>query len=507
MSIVTLHEGDNRITLRRLIDQGVRVHAVCTDPPYGLVSIKKRFGKANAAPAKFGTDGAFARAGAGFMGSEWDGTGIERDPEFWRLIWEILLPGGYCLAFSGASTGHWQACAMELAGFTMHPMIGWTFGSGFPKDHDAAKAIDKQLGATGSFGDPKSDAHAGWIKRGRMRGGEDALNNEGWQRPWMEDEQAVSNNARQYIPATEEGAQWDGWSYGAQALKPALEPIYVGQKPFSEKNGALNLLKHGAGAVNIDGCRVPTDETSARAGGRRPDTHEGYQRPNASMFQDKSDWSLPSLGRHPANLITDGSDEVRALFPDSNGQQGDVRGTEPSGVTDEIYGKFAGRVPAAKRQDTDTSAARFFNAFPLDAESLYYHAKASKRDRIYECRTCGNHAIGAKPSCTCAPNIRTHPTVKPIGLMEHLVKLVTPPGGTVLDCFAGTGTTGRAAQNLGFNAILLEADPDFCRDIRLRCQIGDEMNAELTVVQDPHTQSLEDLIGGVSMNDLKELIG
>ena len=115
MTDITIHAGDNRTTLRELIDQGVRVHSVVTDPPYGLVSVQKRFSKPGSAAARAeGNDGSFARLSGGFMGKAWDGTGIERDPEFWRLIHDILLPGGYVFAFSGSRTGHWQACAMEM---------------------------------------------------------------------------------------------------------------------------------------------------------------------------------------------------------------------------------------------------------------------------------------------------------------------------------------------------------------------------------------------------------
>lgn len=498
MSIIALHEGDNRITLRRLIDQGVRVHAVCADPPYGLVATTKRFGKKNAAPAKFGTDGAFQRAGAGFMGSKWDGTGIERDPEFWALIFEILLPGGYCVVFSGASTFDLQTYAMRQAGFIIHPMTGWVFGSGMPKDHDAAKAIDKTLGVKGEVV-PKGAAVRRVIPGAQQHSTGD----------WTKGDDRVFQPG-DYIPASPEAEQWQGWGYGLQSQKPALEPICIAQKPFSEKNGPLNIMKHGVGAMNLDACRVPVDPAADAKQLRNMERSKRAADDGWGFDETPGATVVSPLGRHPANLIHDGSDEVRALFPDSNGQQGDLKGTEPSRTGQEgtaCYGEYGARPATPKRQDTDTSAARFFNAFPLDAESLYYHAKASKRDRIYECRTCGNHAIGVKPTCTCAPNIRTHPTVKPIGLMEHLVKLVTPPGGTVLDCFAGTGTTGRAAQNLGFNAILLEADPDFCRDIRLRCQIGDEINTALTVVQTPDTQCLQDLIGGVSTENLQELIG
>lgn len=433
---VTIHAGDNRESLRRLIDKGVRVHSVVTDPPYGLVSIQKRFGKDGAAAARTeGNDDSFARPSGGFMGKAWDATGIERDPEFWRLIWEILLPGGYVFAFSGSRTGHWQACAMETAGFIMHPMHGWVFGSGFPKAHAADKAIDKMLGVEGGFvadGDP--------VKR--MIPGADQHKDGSW----------IKDNGREYqpgsyVPGSPEAAQWEGWAYGTQTQKPALEPIYLGQKPFSENTGAANLLKHGVGAVNIDGCRVP-----AEVGGR-PLREVAAMRDdveyNGISLSGRADGSLQSSkavgstdqGRHPANLILDGSPEVVAMFPNSKGQQGAVRGTEPSrtgGEGTNCYGEYGARPPAPVRGD-DGSAARFFHQFTPDADPLFYHPKAGKSDRA-----------GSK-----------HPTVKPIALMQYLIRHITPPGGTVLDPFAGSGTTAEAALREGIDCILMEAEPEY----------------------------------------------
>lgn len=414
--MITLHEGDNRASLRRLIDQGVRVHSVVCDPPYGLTSIGKRFGKDGAAPAKFGTDGAFARASAGFMGSKWDGTGIERDPEFWRLVWEILLPGGYVVAFSGSRTGHWQACAMEMAGFVMHPMLGWVFGQGFPKAHNAAMAIDKQLGS-----------------------------------------------------ASPEAQQWDGWAYGGQALKPALEPIFVGQKPFSEKNGALNLLKHGVGAINIDGCRVASSEADKAMREAKVSVNPTGKTAANTPFAPGVCTPPNALGRHPANLLHDGSDEVVALFPDSGGSGAARTLKRGQKDRDDGYGMdTATTTEAALRDAGSGSAARFFNCFPPDADPVFYHGKATKADRA-----------GSK-----------HPTVKPIALMRWLCRLVTPPGGTVLDPFAGSGTTGAAALAEGFDCILMEAEAQFIADIRSRFGLpSDDPFADL--LGDPH----EDLIG------------
>ena len=454
MSRVTLHHGDNRESLRRLIDQGVRVHSVVCDPPYGLTSIQKRFGKDGAAPPKFGTDGAFARASAGFMGSKWDGTGIERDPEFWRLVWEILLPGGYVVAFSGSRTGHWQACAMEMAGFIMHPFLGWLTGQGFPKAHNASKAIDRELGTTDA-----RETVAELYTAKRIKPGATVVAEGGYGKQDVDFTATVSRGG------SPEAQQWEGWAYGGQALKPALEPIYVGQKPFSEKNGALNLLKHGAGAINIDGCRVrATGEGRHREGEGRHREGEGRHREGEASqhrrYVDQGSTKFAATpgprggapeGRHPANLLHDGSAEVVALFPESKGQLARVGPEHGDKKSVNTYGDYAGRREQEPRNDSG-SAARFFNSFPLDADPIRYQAKATKADRA-----------GSK-----------HPTVKPIALMQWLCRLVTPPGGTVLDPFAGSGTTGQAALNEGFDCILMEAEDQFAADIRRRFGLADD---------------------------------
>jgi len=397
MSIEMIHD-DCREAMRRLLDErgAESIDACVCDPPYMLESVVKRFGKPGSAAAKFGSDGRFARASSGFMNRTWDGADengyrITEDSSVWRMVYDLLKPGAYLLAFSSPRTGHRMACAIEDAGFIMHPFIAWAYGSGWPKAHAVGKSA--------------------------------------------------------------EAVEWEGWFYSLQSLKPAIEPIYMAQKPFSEKTGFANVLKHGVGAVNIDACRVDGDMSpsvsrrkSAIKSGNHPgspgeygDGHAIVDRRSFETFV--ADRPGEILGRWPANLVHDGSDEVLACFPESKGQVGDVRGDEPSKPAKNVYGEF-NRVPSTKRGDTG-SAARFFNSFP---RSLLYHAKAGKIDRA-----------GSK-----------HPTVKPIALLRHLVRLVTKTGATVLDPFAGSGTTGEAALLEGCNAILIEREADYFADIQRR---------------------------------------
>ena len=343
---VSLHGGDCLEVLKTLPDSSI--DACVTDPPYHLTSIVKRFGGANAAACKEGTDGSFARLSRGFMGKQWDGGDIAFRPELWAEVLRVLKPGGHMVAFSGTRTYHRMACAIEDAGFEIRDMIQWVYGSGFPKSHNVGKGIDKE--ATGA------------------------------------------------------AKQWDGWG---TALKPANEPLCFARKPLSEKTVAANVLKWGTGAINIGGCRV---EMGAEY------NSESIQRQQNSAGAIKGAFGAASLigkeiptynkkGRWPANLIHDGSDEVLAGFPD----------TDKSG-----------------------SAARFF-----------YCAKASKAER----------GEGNK-----------HPTVKPLKLMQYLCRLITPPGGVVLDPFAGSGTTGLAAASEGFSAVLIEREAEYQEMIAKRME-------------------------------------
>ncbi len=383
--------------MRDMIARGEKVHSIVCDPPYHLISVEKRFGKEGSAPAKHGKDGLFARQSKGFMGKTWDGGDIAFRAETWRLCWELLPPGGYIVAFGSSRTyGHLQV-AMEEAGFITHPMLGWIFGQGFPKAHKV------------------------------------------------------------------EGL--DGFAYGGQALKPALEPIYMGQKPM-EGTGTANWRKHGVGALNIDGCRISGDGPSpSEARRQRVRSGQGKAPVRPGEYGDTivnrispEVWAAEkpgeSLGRWPANVVHDGSDEVISAFPDSKGQSGPVSGAEESQPTENgIYGDYS-RVASMPPRNDSGSAARFF-----------YAAKASQKDR--------NEGLAERS---------THPTVKPTNLNQWLCRLITPPGGTVLDPFMGSGSTGKAAALECFNFVGIDQEAEYVAIARARIAFaGGEIQADRTI--------------------------
>jgi site-specific DNA-methyltransferase (adenine-specific) len=321
---ITLHRGDALEIVAGL--EAATFDAIVTDPPYHLTSIVKRFGGSGAAPAQEGSDGAFARATRGFMGKTWDGGDLAFRASTWAAFGRVLKPGGYLVAFNHSRTWHRMTAAIEDAGFVVRdsiadlystgptwaafldsldpdqarafaravaggggPMLAWLYGTGMPKSHGVARMIDKALGVEGTFGAPKSAAHAGWIERGAMRGGQGA---EGWQRPWMDDPEAVDRAAREYMPGSPEAEEWKGWG---TALKPAIEPIVLARKPPAEGSIGRQHLATGTGGLNIDAAKI----VGRDAGGK------------------------PEAPRWPANVTHDGSAEVLSRFPvDGEGSVG-----------------------------------------------------------------------------------------------------------------------------------------------------------------------------------------
>lgn len=399
--ILQLHNGDCFEVLKGLADNSI--DAVVTDPPYGLNS--KEPDMAEVLKHWLAGDDAPVK-GSGFMGKAWDR--FVPGPAVWREVFRVLKPGGHLLSFFGSRTYDMGTLAIRLAGFEIRDQIMWVYGSGFPKSLNVEKAT-----------------------------GEDA---------------------------------WSGWG---TALKPAHEPICVARKPLAG-TVAANVLAHGTGGLNIDGCRAPTGD---KLGGGHSSAGQqmggGWERPwmadpeavAANIERSKQSVARSEeLGRWPANLVHDGSDEVLAAFPDAKGQQGDLQATGKPRLSSGRFGDMAPPLPHKARSDTSKSAARFF-----------YCAKASKADRNYglsgedisSAELVGREDGSAGVQSPRAGAGRTtgsknpHPTVKPVALMRWLVRLVTPPGGRVLDPFMGSGSTGVATALEGFRFTGIELDPQF----------------------------------------------
>lgn len=418
MSEITVHLGDSRDVLKTLADNSI--DSVVTDPPYALVSIGKRFGADNAAPAKPGKSGAYARASAGFMGKKWDTGETAFAVEFWAEVMRVLKPGGHVVAFSGTRTYHRLACAVEDAGFEIRDMVAWIYGSGFPKSHDVSKGIDKAAGAVREKVrvDSKDLNNPPNMVGGAGSGVDD--------RPWRKEALERGYHEKDGDePATDTARQWQGWG---TALKPALEPVVLARKPLSGTVSG-NVLAHGVGALNIDASRIGNE------GGTRKERSDEKSVTDSvgGYLNNQAGPPIEGLGRWPANLIHDGSEEVLEVFPTTGASKGGLVTSKPGSV----YGNGAG-LPAhtsVSPSDSGGSVARFF-----------YTAKADATERL-----------GTK-----------HPTVKPTDLMAYLIRLVTPPGGTTLDPFAGSGSTGVAAVFEGFNAVLIEREPEYHADILRR---------------------------------------
>ena len=421
-----LLHGDCREMLKQLPDASI--DSIVTDPPYEL----------------------------GFMGKSWDSTGVAYDVTVWQECLRVLKPGGHLLAFGGSRTYHRLAVAIEDAGFQIRDQIMWVYGSGFPKSLNISKAIDKAAGAErevigsklGQAGYSLAQSKGSPVYQGGFGGGGNS-----------------NKESEITAPATVEAQQWDGWG---TALKPAHEPIVMARKPL-EGTVANNVLKHGVGGINIDGCRVG-DEIIKTSGGRSV-AITGDERVGAAlgMYGKSTPLNTEHQGRFPANFIHDGSDEVLALFPQTTGSWG-VR-TERPNRSPFVSGNE--NLVSTNQRSESGSAARFF-----------YCAKANKKERnagldpdLFPLQnyTDANKMGGAGDTMlTGSGNPRDgrkhnfHPTVKPVALMRYLVRLVTPPNGTVLDPFAGSGTTLVAATMEKFDCIGIEMTDEYLPIIEAR---------------------------------------
>ena len=405
------------------------VDSIVTDPPYEL----------------------------GFMGKSWDSTGIAFNVEVWQEALRVLKPGGHLLAFSGSRTYHRMAVAIEDAGFEIRDQIMWVYGSGFPKSHNIEKAINKIDGVE-------------FIEK--PASGVGFMNAEG-----AGGYNTTINQLEQVGDSTERAQQWEGWG---TALKPAHEPIVLARKPFPKGyTVANNVLTYGTGGLNIDGSRVAhlseADRASATPQGKVTSNKMAGAAPDVDdVGRVEVERPDTSLGRFPANFIHDGSDEVVALFPDTKS------GKMKQHIEDGTFNVFAKQYPRDVETIGDSgSAARFF-----------YCAKASKRDRNEglegfapkkqdTTRKEGNVGGDNPRNRGVHERVNHHPTVKPTDLMRYLVRLITPPNGTVLDPFMGSGSTGKACAYEGFNFIGIEQSAEYVEIARARIEYAQKQEKEL----------------------------
>ena len=435
--------------------------SVVTDPPYGLGK------EPNAAELMkdWIEHGYHEISGSGFMGKEWDA--FVPQTIFWKEVYRVLKPGGHILSFFGTRTYDWGVMSMRFAGFEVRDCIQWLYGSGFPKSHNIGKALDKMEGA-------------------------------------------------------ESAKRWDGWG---SALKPANEPIVLARKPLEKGLSiAENILKWGVGGINIDASRIGS-------GGKKWETPRGGIW--TTDIEAKAELIDNPLGRFPANIILThhedceckGTKKVKSdghhswKIPDDGGllklglKQKEDEGNKyaengkeevenwdchedcPIRILDEQSGVKA----STRNMSYSRGGGDFIDGIPNQKEKswfksevggasrFFYVAKASKSERnkgleIFEDKFSAsaefrpNHMEKAiegdsgNPYGRWTPIKNFHPTVKPIKLMQYLVKMITPPNGIVLDPFCGSGTTGIACKLDGFQFVGLEQDAEYSKIAEARIE-------------------------------------
>ena len=375
--------GNNIELLKELEDNSV--DSVVTDPPYGL----------------------------SFMNKKWDYD--VPSVEFWNEVFRVLKPGGHVLSFGGTRTYHRMVVNIEDAGFEIRDQIMWLYGSGFPKSHNIGKSVDKLLGNDREVvgNNPNHRTTSGLLELGFQDGKETSK-------------------------ITKGNSDWEGWG---TALKPANEPICVARKPLSEKTITENVLKWGTGGINIDGCRIGTDDKLSRPVFKTNNTNiygGGKGMPPIETLGNDN-------GRFPANIILD--EDAGKVLDNQSGISGGgslKKQKRKRSLGDNCYGEFNGIVEGIDNYGDSGGASRFF-----------YSAKVSKKERNLT-------------------NDNNHPTIKPISLMSYLVRLVTPKGGIVLDPFMGSGSTGISSQLEGFKFIGMEMDENYFKIAETRINNWEE---------------------------------
>ena len=384
------------------------IDAVVTDPPYEL----------------------------GFMGKKWDASGVAFNPATWAAVLRVMKPGAHLLAFSGTRTYHRMVCAIEDAGFEIRDQLAWMYGSGFPKSLDVSKAIDESL-----TGIRRGAAGALISGNGSMSAGNYEHTPKG-------------------DPISPEGTAWAGWG---TALKPAQEPIVLARKPLIG-TVAANVLAHGTGGINVDGCRIGTDGGGTHCTNR--DEHgkcRGHRNAGQSTSGETFHGPDTEGGRWPANVILD--EVAGAVLDEQSGQRGGGFGVRGAGS---MEGRTSFALPGQGQvvgYGDSGGASRFFycaKASRSEREAGLDHLPIRSGGELTN-REDGSDGLKSPRAGAGRGGGRRnhHPTVKPIELMRYLIRLITPPGGIVLDPFTGSGTTHVAAKLEGFDSVGCDLSPEY----------------------------------------------
>ena len=411
--MIRLHNHDCLEVIKMMIEDEVFVDSIVTDPPYEL----------------------------GFMGRSWDSTGIAFQKETWELCFKILKPGGHLLAFSGSRTYHRMAVAIEDAGFEIRDQVMWLYGSGFPKSMNVGKALDKKLGNERiKTGEKKTHSNKG-IKQSEQRTaiGAGAFGQE------VEEDVTVGTS------------EWEGWG---TALKPAHEPLVLARKPLSEKSVVDNVLKHRTGGINIDECRVEGND--AKYPDTNPDFRDQGRQSKENMGIDKLSFGQTENVKRK-KVVRKSRDENGVWTNDNSGMK--AEGSEYADADPR------GRFPSNVMHDGSGSIKELFE----DKSKYFYCAKTSKAERNQgldnfikknkvfngQSPNASKDMKGVEQKFTTKPSANIHPTVKPIKLMKYLCRLITPKGGTILDPFMGSGSTGMAAKEENFDFVGIEKEEEY----------------------------------------------
>lgn len=405
--------GDNIESLKKLPDNSV--DSVVTDPPYGL----------------------------SFMNKKWDHN--VPSIELWKEVYRVLKPGGHVLSFGGTRTYHRMVVNIEDAGFEIRDQIQWIYASGFPKSHNIGKSFDKKVGNEREVVGTQNSAD--------IRGNKLIVTAQG-----------LTDIPRIDLDITKGSSKYEGMG---TALKPANEPICLARKPLSEKTIVDNVIKWGTGGINVDGCRIGTEEIKfikASSLGNNLNM-DGGKAQQDYIGEDKE-------GRFPANILFDES-AAEMLDEQTGILSGQSKSKRKGGFKTEYVGG-----DNIKKYETDAYSDKG------GASRFFYVAKVSKKERNLgldgfedKVSQLNSGGIGRKISVEKrlesngenAPTMKnTHPTVKPIQLMTYLCRLITPPNGIVLDPFMGSGSTGISACLEGFKFVGMELDPDYFKTAETR---------------------------------------